>query len=264
MKKSELRNLIHEIYGEMDKRKFRMMDGTITSVNKVMQNEYLSVAYQASNSKPSRTNPSILIPMSHFTSTGDPLPKVDDKCSGKFYGGDSKFGGGKVIYFCWKDKYCWEPDKKFDVKEEISDKLEESPLEKNLLKNISKSLIKRNPDIDKGKILSTTKSWLGKGKNLITATNAMGDNYEKDVLKAIENELEILKENQSNIGKILITTLGYKGKIYSIEVFNKEGKLIDKIKEGRFTEHAFVSKYGKLSDYESQGVEIDYIEFDPS
>ena len=120
MKKSELRNLTHEIYGEMDKRKFRMMDGNIVSVDKVMQNEYLSVAYQGSKLKKGNANPSILIPISHFTSTGDPLPKVGDKCSGKFYGGDGKFGGGKVIYFCWADKYCWEPDKKFDAKEEIS------------------------------------------------------------------------------------------------------------------------------------------------
>jgi hypothetical protein len=72
--------------------------------------------------------------------------------------------------------------------------IKESPLEKNLLKNISKILIKRNPNIDKVKILSTVKSWLDKDKNLIIAINAMGDDYERDVLRSIESELEILKE----------------------------------------------------------------------
>ena len=78
----------------------------------------------------------------------------------------------------------------FDLKKFIiENRVNESPLDKNLLKNISKTLIKRNPNIDKMKIISTVKSWLDKDKNLMVATNAMGNNYERDVLKSIEDRL---------------------------------------------------------------------------
>jgi hypothetical protein len=66
---------------------------------------------------------------------------------------------------------------------------ENTSLEKNLEKRITNLLKKRNPTVDITLIAKETKKWLDAEKNLITATNAAGDDYIKDVIIPIEGNL---------------------------------------------------------------------------
>lgn len=66
---------------------------------------------------------------------------------------------------------------------------ENTSLEKNLQKRIINLLKKRNPTVDPTLIAKETEKWLDTGKNLITATNATGDDYIKDVIIPIESNL---------------------------------------------------------------------------
>ena len=74
------------------------------------------------------------------------------------------------------------------IREETRKVLHED-LEKNLIQKISKTLKSNNPNIDIKKIIDVVTSWLSQGKNLMTASNAMGDDYKRDVLDVIQNKL---------------------------------------------------------------------------
>ena len=71
-------------------------------------------------------------------------------------------------------------------------------LEKNLIQKISKTLKSNNPDVDIKKIIDVVTSWLSQGKNLMTANNAMGDDFKKDVLNPIESSLTEAKSEDSH------------------------------------------------------------------
>ena len=75
---------------------------------------------------------------------------------------------------------------------------EANSLEKNLIKNITKYLKKRNPTFPEDIIIKKVSSWLNQGKNLMTATNAMGDDFKKDVLNPIESSLTEAKSEDSH------------------------------------------------------------------
>jgi hypothetical protein len=97
---------INEKLSDKDKN-YRIMTGTIIRVRR--SHDRLDVVYQNSKSK-IKSDTGVSIPLKYFEDSKNPLPKEGDKCSGKFYGGDSDFGSGKIIYFCWAGKYCWEPN----------------------------------------------------------------------------------------------------------------------------------------------------------
>jgi hypothetical protein len=74
----------------------------------------------------------------------------------------------------------------------------------------------------------------------------------------------ILNENKEDISKIIVTTVGYSDRIYSIEAFDSNDISLDKFR-GRNAQDTMLEKYGKsLGDFEQEGVKIEYNEFDPS
>ncbi len=138
--------LFENFYGKIDKRKFRMMEGTIKSVvaDGRKSDSYVHITYVYNNSskksKESNVNLGVSIPLSYFNDTKNPLPKVGDKCSGRFYGGDRIFGGGEIINFCWLDKYCWSPKMNTSIREEV--------LTENLITDLNKLKGKTIKNVD--------------------------------------------------------------------------------------------------------------------
>ena len=84
---------------------------------------------------------------------------------------------------------------------------EANSLEKNLIINITKYLKKRNPTFPEDIIIKKVSSWLNQGKNLMTATNAMGDDFKKDVLNPIESSLTESKSEDKVINESMFPML---------------------------------------------------------
>jgi len=82
---------------------------------------------------------------------------------------------------------------------------ETNSLEKNLIKNITRTLKQRNPSVPNELIIKKVSNWLNQGKNLMIATNAMGNDFKMDVLDPIESSLtetkSEIKEKLDPIGK---------------------------------------------------------------